>query len=128
CRSNHLNNNALNNLLFMTVRAVYGRGWETGNWAGGCVRRKALDCKNGTYGFIKYSNVNLPDTQNSWFNNTMSLTECKAICLQNCSCMENANTDIRGEGSGCLLWFNELLDIKSSSNGDQDIFVRMAYS
>ncbi|GJV68584.1 elongation factor 2 [Tanacetum coccineum] len=72
------------------------RGWETGNWAGGCVRRIPLDCKNGTDGFIK--------------------------------CMAYANTDIRDEGSGCLLWFNELLDIKASSNRDQDIFVRMAYS
>ncbi|GJT35292.1 G-type lectin S-receptor-like serine/threonine-protein kinase [Tanacetum coccineum] len=104
------------------------RGWETGNWAGGCVRRIPLDCKNGTDGFINYTNVKLPDTRESWFNNTMSLTECKAICLQNCSCMAYANTDIRGDGSGCLLWFNELLDIKASSNRDQDIFVRMAYS
>nr|GEY35486.1 G-type lectin S-receptor-like serine/threonine-protein kinase At4g27290 isoform X2 [Tanacetum cinerariifolium] len=72
------------------------RGWETGNWAGGCVRRILLDCKNGTDGFI--------------------------------NCMAYANTDIRGDGSGCLLWFNELLDIKASSNGDQNIFVRMAYS
>ncbi|PWA61907.1 S-locus glycoprotein domain-containing protein [Artemisia annua] len=106
------------------------RGWVTGDWTGGCVRRIPLDCKNGTDGFIKYSNVKLPDTQTSWFNNTMSLTECKAICLQNCTCMAYANTDIRGEGSGCLLWFNDLLDIRACSNskGGQDIFVRMASS
>ena len=104
------------------------RGWVTGDWTGGCVRRIPLDCKNGTDGFIKYSNVKLPDTQTSWFNNTMSLTECKAICLQNCTCMAYANTDIRGEGSGCLLWFNDLLDIRASSMGGQDVLVRMASS
>ncbi|GJY12046.1 G-type lectin S-receptor-like serine/threonine-protein kinase, partial [Tanacetum coccineum] len=93
----------------------------------GCVRRIPLDCKNGTDGFIKYSNVKLPDTQTSWFNNTISLTECKAICLQNCTCTAYANTDIRGEGSGCLLWFNDLLDIRAWKGG-QGIFVRMASS
>nr|GEV05757.1 G-type lectin S-receptor-like serine/threonine-protein kinase At4g27290 [Tanacetum cinerariifolium] len=103
------------------------RGWVRGDWARGCVRRIPLDCKNGTDGFIKYSNVKLPDTQTSWFNNTMSLTECKAKCLQNCTCMAYANTDIRGEGSGCLLWFNDLLDIRAWKGG-QDIFVRMASS
>ncbi|GJU20569.1 G-type lectin S-receptor-like serine/threonine-protein kinase [Tanacetum coccineum] len=103
------------------------RGWVRGDWARGCVRRIPLDCKNGTDGFIKYSNVKLPDTQTSWFNNTMSLTECKAICLQNCTCTAYANTDIRGEGSGCLLWFNDLLDIRAWKGG-QDIFVRMASS
>ncbi|PWA45127.1 S-locus glycoprotein domain-containing protein [Artemisia annua] len=107
---------------------VNKEGWEKGDWAGGCVRRIPLNCTDGTDGFIKYSNVKLPDTQTSWFNNTMSLRECKAICLKNCSCMAYANTDIRGKGSGCLLWFNELLDIKASSNGGQDIFVRMASS
>lgn len=104
------------------------RGWVTGDWTRGCVRTIPLDCKNGTDGFIKYSNIKLPDTQTSWFNNTMSLTECKAMCLQNCTCMAYANTDIRGEGSGCLLWFNDLLDIRASLKSGQDIFVRMASS
>lgn len=103
-------------------------GWEIGDWAGGCVRRVPLNCKDGTDGFIKYSNVKLPDTQTSWFNNTISLRECKAICLQNCSCTAYANTDIRGKGSGCLLWFNDLLDIRACSKGGQDIFVKMASS
>ncbi|GJX90304.1 G-type lectin S-receptor-like serine/threonine-protein kinase [Tanacetum coccineum] len=103
------------------------RGWVRGDWTRGCVRRIPLDCKNGTDGFIKYSNVKLPDTQTSWFNNTMSLSECKAICLQNCTCTAYANTDIRGEGSGCLLWFNDLLDIRAWKGG-QGIFVRMASS
>jgi len=89
-----------------------------------------LDCKNGTDGFIKYSNVKLPDTHASWFNMSISTKECEAKCLKNCSCMAYANTGIKGEGSGCLMWFNDLIYIREvpEINGGQDIFVRMAFS
>nr|XP_043616634.1 G-type lectin S-receptor-like serine/threonine-protein kinase At4g27290 isoform X2 [Erigeron canadensis] len=104
--------------------------WEIGDWQGGCFRRTSLDCKNGSDGFRKYPNVKLPDTQTSWYNMSMTLKECETICTNNCTCMAYANTDIRGKGSGCFLWFNELIDIKlvSEGMGGQDIFVRMASS
>ena len=35
-------------------------------------------------GFVKYSGVKLPDTQNSWFNERMNLKECAFLCLRNC--------------------------------------------
>nr|GEY34878.1 G-type lectin S-receptor-like serine/threonine-protein kinase At4g27290 isoform X2 [Tanacetum cinerariifolium] len=38
------------------------------------------------------------------------------------------HTDIRGEGTGCLLWFNHVLYIRACSKGGLDIFVRMASS
>ncbi|THG17845.1 hypothetical protein TEA_011385 [Camellia sinensis var. sinensis] len=41
--------------------------------------------------------------------------------------MAYANLDVSGEGSGCLLWFNELVDIRVIENG-QDLYVRMAAS
>ncbi|PWA66196.1 S-locus glycoprotein domain-containing protein [Artemisia annua] len=61
---------------------------------------------------------------------TMSLMECEKICQKNCTCMAYANTDIRGNGSGCLLWFNDLIDIRiySERTGGQDFYVRMASS
>ncbi|KAL8189702.1 hypothetical protein R6Q57_028705 [Mikania cordata] len=60
----------------------------------------------------------------------MNISECEEVCLKNCSCMAYANTNITGEGSGCLLWFNDLFDIRviSEGNGGQDIFVRMSSS
>nr|XP_043623399.1 G-type lectin S-receptor-like serine/threonine-protein kinase At4g27290 isoform X2 [Erigeron canadensis] len=104
------------------------KNWETTEWQGGCVRRTPLDCK--TDGFRRYSNVKLPNTQTSWFNMSMSLKECEAMCLKNCTCMAYANTDIRGKGTGCLLWFNDLIDIKlvPEGMGGQYIFIRMASS
>ncbi|KAI3675776.1 hypothetical protein L1987_85369 [Smallanthus sonchifolius] len=101
--------------------------WETGDWSGGCVRRTPLDCKNGSEGFIKYSNVKLSDTASTWFNMSMSLEECEVKCLQNCTCMAYANPDNSFEGMGCLLWFNDIRAF-SEGNGGQDIFVRMASS
>ncbi|KAJ0733770.1 putative protein kinase RLK-Pelle-DLSV family [Helianthus annuus] len=106
------------------------KSWERADWSGGCVRRTPLDCKNGSEGFIKYSNIRLPDTEKTWFNMSMSLEECEAKCLKNCSCMAYANPDTSLQGRGCLLWFDDLFDIRGYSvgNGGQDIFVRMASS
>ncbi|KAL8156549.1 hypothetical protein AgCh_001590 [Apium graveolens] len=58
----------------------------------------------------------------------MSLEECKRLCLKNCSCTAYANTDIRGSGSGCLLWFDELTDIREFNENGQDLYVRKALS
>ncbi|KAI7724902.1 hypothetical protein M8C21_003461, partial [Ambrosia artemisiifolia] len=100
------------------------KGWDARDWSGGCIRRTPLECENGLEGFIKYSNVTLPDTENTWFNTSMTPEECRTKCLQNCTCMAYANPD--DSQSICLLWFSDLLDIQAI--GDYDIFVRMASS
>ncbi|KAI8552701.1 hypothetical protein RHMOL_Rhmol06G0286800 [Rhododendron molle] len=105
----------------------YPKDWDMGDWSNGCMRRTPLACHEGE-GFQKYSRVKLPDTQKSWFNETMTLEECGKMCSENCSCMAYANLDIRGGGTGCLLWFGDLIDIREFHTGGQDIFVRMAAS
>ncbi|KAF7112160.1 hypothetical protein RHSIM_RhsimUnG0255600 [Rhododendron simsii] len=105
--------------------------WKLHDWSNGCVRRTPLSCQQegGEDGFVKYSRVKLPDTRNSSFDRRMSLEECRRTCLGNCSCMAYANLDIREAGSGCLLWFGDLIDIKEFiEGGGQDIYVRMASS
>ena len=79
-------------------------------------------------GFKKFSNVKAPDTERSWVNASMTLEECKHKCTENCSCMAYANSDIRGEGSGCAIWFGDLLDIRLMSNAGQDLYIRLAMS
>ncbi|XP_059661595.1 G-type lectin S-receptor-like serine/threonine-protein kinase At4g27290 [Cornus florida] len=107
----------------------YPKDWDTADWSSGCVRKTALDCHNeSSNGFIKYSGVKLPDTRNSWFNRSMTLKECETVCLKNCSCMAYANIDIREGGSGCLLWFEDLIDIRELTEIGQDIYIRMASS
>lgn len=101
--------------------------WDLSDWSNGCVRRTALDCRNGD-GFVKVSGVKLPDTRSSWFNRSMSLKECGEVCLRNCSCTAYTNLDIRDGGSGCLLWFSDLIDIREFNENGQEIYVRMAAS
>ncbi|XP_059661586.1 G-type lectin S-receptor-like serine/threonine-protein kinase At4g27290 isoform X2 [Cornus florida] len=103
--------------------------WDQLDWSSGCVRRTSLDCHNGD-GFLKLKNVKLPDLLEFWLKESLNLKECKAECLKNCSCTAYANSDIRGGGSGCLMWFDNLVDIRefSDRNGDQDIYIRMPAS
>ncbi|KAJ0684596.1 putative protein kinase RLK-Pelle-DLSV family [Helianthus annuus] len=104
------------------------KGWDTADWSGGCIRNTPLECKKGSEGFIKYSNVKLPDAENTWFNMNMTLEECGTKCLTNCTCMAYANPE--KNRSVCLHWFNDLLDIQvlPEGSGGPDIFVRMASS
>ncbi|XP_060191125.1 G-type lectin S-receptor-like serine/threonine-protein kinase At4g27290 isoform X1 [Lycium barbarum] len=100
--------------------------WNRADWSGGCVRKHPLNCIGDR--FLKYSGVKLPDTRNSWFNETMTLDECRVVCLMNCSCTGYANMDIRNGGNGCLLWKGELVDIRQLSQSGQDIYIRMSAS
>ncbi|XP_019155956.1 PREDICTED: uncharacterized protein LOC109152764 [Ipomoea nil] len=93
-------------------------------WSDGCHRRIPLKCKNGTDGFKKYSGIKLPDTTHSWFNTTMNLKECEHKCLSNCSCTAYSSLDISNGGSGCLLWFKDLFDIRLLSQNGQNIYIR----
>ncbi|CAL5321788.1 unnamed protein product [Camellia sinensis] len=70
----------------------------------------------------------MPDTRSSWFDKSMTLRECEMMCLKNCSYMAYANLDITGGGSGCLLWFEELIDMKEYNENGQDIYIRMVSS
>ncbi|KAK2976696.1 hypothetical protein RJ640_013952 [Escallonia rubra] len=92
----------------------YPDDWAKTDWTNGCIRKTPLDCYNNrsSDGFLRYSNVKLPDTRNSWFNVSLTLEECQKACSSNCSCMAYANLDIRDGGSGCLLWFGHLIDIR----------------
>ncbi|KAM4077951.1 hypothetical protein ACJW30_12G179000 [Castanea mollissima] len=99
--------------------------WDSLDWSQGCVPNKPLSCEEkSTHAFLKFSGLKLPDTTHSWVNTKMNLEECRAECLNNCSCMAYTNSDIR-EGAGCAIWFGELVDIKQFPAGGQDLYIRM---
>ncbi|KAG5032928.1 hypothetical protein JHK82_016498 [Glycine max] len=103
--------------------------WNIAIWSDGCVPRNKSNCTNSyTDGFLKYTNMKLPDTSSSWFSKTMNLDECQKSCLKNCSCTAYANLDIRDGGSGCLLWFNTLVDLRNFSELGQDFYIRLSAS
>ncbi|KAK0595362.1 hypothetical protein LWI29_005924 [Acer saccharum] len=93
----------------------------------GCVRRAPLHC-NHSNGFLKHREVKLPNTSHSWVDNNISLAECEKLCLSNCTCTAFANSDVREGGTGCLLWFSDLLDIRNLATNGQDLYVRVAAS
>ncbi|KAJ8542959.1 hypothetical protein K7X08_005482 [Anisodus acutangulus] len=96
------------------------------DWSNGCVRRTSLDCNHD--GFLKFSGIKMPDSRNSWYNESMNLEECEKMCLADCDCTAYSNLDVRNGGSGCLLWFGELIDIREFSQNEQDLYVRVAAS
>ncbi|KAL9671072.1 hypothetical protein QQ045_008636 [Rhodiola kirilowii] len=114
-------------LCFKGFKPRYQEKWDSMNWSDGCVRILPLNCSSND-AFVKVAGIILPDTANSWLNKSMSLQECRVKCLSNCSCTAYANADIRGAGSGCVIWFNDLLDVRELGDAGQDINLRMPYS
>ncbi|PQM39815.1 uncharacterized protein Pyn_35030 [Prunus yedoensis var. nudiflora] len=82
------------------------RDWNSKNMSLGCVPKTPLGCSTG-YRFQSFTRAKLPDTSSSWIDTY-------------------ANLDISEGGSGCLLWFGDLIDIKEFDSGGQDLFVRTA--
>ncbi|KAJ0733955.1 putative non-specific serine/threonine protein kinase [Helianthus annuus] len=101
--------------------------WRGADSSQGCRRIVPLDCGPGE-GFNKYSNLKLPDTQGSWYNQTMTLVECEKMCKSNCSCTAYTNSNVSGAGSGCLLWFGDLIDIRTFAENGDTLYIRMAPS
>nr|XP_016451606.1 PREDICTED: G-type lectin S-receptor-like serine/threonine-protein kinase At4g27290 isoform X1 [Nicotiana tabacum] len=104
----------------------YPNQWYAADWSSGCVRRTSLACNQDD--FLKLTGIKMPDSRHSWYNQSMNLEECKKMCLTDCNCTAYSNLDVRNGGSGCLLWFGELIDIRELSHNEQDLFVRVAAS
>ncbi|KAJ9542967.1 hypothetical protein OSB04_029473 [Centaurea solstitialis] len=100
--------------------------WDTADWSSGCQLKVPLDC-DAAEDFWKVSGMKFPDTRKSWYNKSMTLGECEMACRKNCSCTAYANIDVRRGGSGCLLWFGELMDLKVCKES-QDLYIRMPAS
>ncbi|XP_029124556.1 G-type lectin S-receptor-like serine/threonine-protein kinase At4g27290 isoform X2 [Cajanus cajan] len=100
--------------------------WNSADWSQGCVRNKPLRCKDKlTEGFVKFKGLKVPDTTHTWLDESIGLEECRVKCLNDCSCMAFTNSDIRGRGNGCVMWFGDLIDLKQFETGGQDLYIRM---
>ncbi|KAJ1272971.1 hypothetical protein BS78_06G244200 [Paspalum vaginatum] len=98
--------------------------------SGGCRRDVPLECGNGTTttdGFRVFRGVKLPDTDNATADMSATLEQCRERCLANCSCVAYSAADIRSGGSGCVMWMNDIVDVRYGDKG-QDLYVRLAKS
>ncbi|PIN04200.1 Serine/threonine protein kinase [Handroanthus impetiginosus] len=104
----------------------FQKDWDGQVWSGGCARIKPLNCENGD-GFLQVKGVKLPDMLQYWLNTSMSLKEFHDECLRNCSCVAYANPYITNGGSGCLMWFGELVDTREYPHADsmQNMYIRL---
>ncbi|KAM0063296.1 putative protein kinase RLK-Pelle-DLSV family [Helianthus debilis subsp. tardiflorus] len=101
--------------------------WKNTDWSQGCRHTVPLNCSPGE-GFNKYTNLKLPDTRRSWYNQTMTLVECEKLCKSNCLCSAYTTLNISGTGSGCLLWFGGLIDIRTISDSGDTLYIRVSAS
>ncbi|XP_039072012.1 G-type lectin S-receptor-like serine/threonine-protein kinase At4g27290 [Hibiscus syriacus] len=103
------------------------REWRVLNWTGECVRSTPLDCQEREE-FLQIENVKLPDLLDFKLDERLNLEDCRAECLKNCSCTAYANSN--HNGSGCLMWFGELIDIREyiAQQFEQNIYVRLPAS
>ncbi|TYK26352.1 G-type lectin S-receptor-like serine/threonine-protein kinase [Cucumis melo var. makuwa] len=101
--------------------------WNKRRWVGGCVIRDNQTCKNGE-GFKRISNVKLPDSSGDLVNVNMSIHDCEAACLSNCSCLAYGIMELSTGGYGCITWFKKLVDIRILPDNGQDIYLRLAAS
>lgn len=85
------------------------------NWLDGCVRKSQLR-RDSSDSFTKFTGIRLPDTQHALFNLNKDLGYSQAECLLNCTCTAYAYMDVTEGGTGCLLWFDELIDIVLDSS------------
>ncbi|KAJ9563223.1 hypothetical protein OSB04_008383 [Centaurea solstitialis] len=98
--------------------------WDVSDWGDGCRREIELNCSFGE-GFRKYSYMKLPDTRESWYDTRMGLEECRVKCRNECNCTAYSQLDIK-YGTGCLLWYGELIDMRTFPSTGQDIYIKMA--
>ncbi|KAM3390947.1 hypothetical protein ACQJBY_012533 [Aegilops geniculata] len=73
--------------------------------------------------------MKLPDTQNASVDMGVTLEECRARCLANCSCLAYAAADIRGggDGAGCVMWADVIVDLRLVDRG-QNLYLRLSKS
>ncbi|KAJ6978908.1 G-type lectin S-receptor-like serine/threonine-protein kinase [Populus alba x Populus x berolinensis] len=104
--------------------------WNSRNWTSGCVMRRPMQCERiqsggeagKEDGFLKLRTVKVPD----FADRSLAVSEqtCRENCMNNCSCIAYAYyTGIR-----CMLWWENLTDIRKYPRGGADLYVRLAYS
>ncbi|KAK6946806.1 S-locus glycoprotein domain [Dillenia turbinata] len=99
--------------------------WQMQDWSDGCVRQTVIDCEK-EYAFMKLTNeVNLPDLLQYSVNNSMNLQDCQAMCLSNCSCSAFSSLQMIGQGSGCALWFGDLVDLRADTDDGVVLYLKL---
>ncbi|KAL3618941.1 Digalactosyldiacylglycerol synthase 1, chloroplastic [Castilleja foliolosa] len=63
------------------------------------MRFKEKEREEGQFGFLKMSNVKLPESGVAFVDRRMGLDRCREMCRRNCSCRGYSDVDISGGGT-----------------------------
>ncbi|XP_050210011.1 G-type lectin S-receptor-like serine/threonine-protein kinase B120 isoform X2 [Mercurialis annua] len=108
---------------------VNGDQWNMDIWSGGCMRNNPLQCqRNDSSGgaedrFKEMSCNKLPDFADLIDRRQIS-GSCEEICLRNCSCKGYADVD----NIGCMIWYENLIDIQDFGKPGIVMHLRLADS
>lgn len=100
------------------------RDWGAFDFSGGCRRRNALNCGDGSDGFVKYKVHKLPS--NYEVVKGVSSERCGNYCLKECKCMAYTSSSVYGSHRDCLVWLDALVDIRASVVDGDELYIRMA--
>lgn len=106
---------------FMAISSVDWCGFECSS---GCKRTHDLNCSKGD-GFLKYGQMKLPDNATVW--GALSTKECENKCAKKCNCMAYTSLNMYGNGSVCVVWFDDLTDLRVIHGGGNDLYIRMSH-
>jgi D-mannose binding lectin/S-locus glycoprotein domain/PAN-like domain len=102
--------------------------WNMRDYSGGCKRKMPLGCKANSDGFYALKGVKLPNSHDATVYANISVEECRTRCLMNCTCLAYSPSDIRGKGSGCVMWNTALVDTKYVNGGLDILHVKVSKS
>ncbi|KAI3718787.1 hypothetical protein L6452_19671 [Arctium lappa] len=106
---------------FIAISSVDWCGFECSS---GCKRKINLNCTEGD-GFLKYEEMKLPDNATVW--GALSTMECEDKCVKECNCMAYTSLNMYGNGSICVVWFDDLIDLRMIHGGGEDLYIRMSH-
>ncbi|KAL9994290.1 putative protein kinase RLK-Pelle-DLSV family [Helianthus debilis subsp. tardiflorus] len=101
--------------------------WYLRDGSKGCKRKEGTQmCEFGD-GFVELARVKVPDTSTARVNMSVGLKACEGLCLRECSCMGYASADISkdSEGGGCITWHEDMIDLRTFSDGGQFFYIRV---
>ncbi|PRQ34910.1 putative protein kinase RLK-Pelle-DLSV family [Rosa chinensis] len=102
--------------------------WSLRDGTEGCERQTELECGSKDK-FMKVENLKLPESGGAMVDMEMSLEECEVKCLGNCSCSGFSSARIEKGGSGCVMWFGKLMDMRSyAGDSGQEFYLRLPAS
>ncbi|KAG9452820.1 hypothetical protein H6P81_005724 [Aristolochia fimbriata] len=105
------------------------RDWNSGDWSGGCRRKRPLQCRDRD-GFLVLPRMKVAPPEFNEGTTNMGVEACRAKCLRNCSCTAFANAKSGGNVT-CQIWNEDLQDVKDGNEGDgeaMNLYLRLSAS